>query len=96
MQYLKDEIPTMYEYLTNGNFVVKKTNDKIFNCVASDMALEQSINKDCKSSAGVIGFSQKPSALLRWITTRHVLGEYSKKFSGKKILYYLFSFSIKL
>lgn len=88
MQNLKDEIPTMHEYLANGNFVIKKTNDKIFNCVASDMALEQSVNKDCKSSAGVIGFSQKASALLRWITTRHVLGEYSKKCSGTIIFYF--------
>lgn len=92
MENLKSEVPCMYDYLDKGNFVVKKTDEKIFNCVASDMALEQSINKDCKSSAGVIGFSQKPSALLRWITTRHVLGDYSKKFSGKNDFSFTISF----
>ena len=62
---------------------VKKTKEKIFNCVASDMALEQSINRDCKSSTGVIGFSRKPAALLRWLVTRHSLGDFSQKFVGK-------------
>lgn len=82
MENLKVKVPYMFKYLSEGNFVVKKTSEKFFNCVASDMALEQSINKDCKSSAGIIGFSQKPTALHRWITTRHILGEYSKKFIG--------------
>lgn len=82
---LKQSYPEMYQFLQRGNFVVKKTNEKKFNCVASDMALEQSINKDCKSSSGVIGFTQKPAALLRWLVTRHVLGSYCKNFEGKMI-----------
>lgn len=85
MEKLKSEVPEMYEFLAGGNFVVKKTNEKKFNCVASDMALEQSINKDCKSSSGIIGFSQQPGALLRWMTTRHILGDYSKHFAGESI-----------
>lgn len=83
MEKLKSEVPEMYKFLAAGNFVVKKTNKRKFNCVASDMALEQSINKDCKSSSGIIGFSKKPAALLRWMTTRHILGDYSKHFLGK-------------
>ena len=35
------------------------------------MALEQSINTDSKSSGGVIGISQIPSALERWFLTIH-------------------------
>ena len=35
------------------------------------MALEQSINADSKSSGGVIGISQSPSALERWFLTIH-------------------------
>ncbi|CAG9815489.1 unnamed protein product [Phaedon cochleariae] len=80
MKMLKTEVPYMYHFLEKGNFVVKKTKEKIFNCVASDMALEQSINRDCKSSTGVIGFSRKPAALLRWLVTRHSLGDFSQKF----------------
>lgn len=85
MLQLKLEHPEMYKYLKRGNFVVKKTTLKKFNCVASDMALEQSINKDCKSSSGVVGFTQKQSALLRWIMTRHILGSYCNRFEGKII-----------
>ncbi|KAJ8917907.1 hypothetical protein NQ315_002600 [Exocentrus adspersus] len=45
MSELKSKDPQMYEYLKPGNFVVKKTTEKKFNCVASDMALEQSRRK---------------------------------------------------
>jgi hypothetical protein len=84
--YLSDMIrsktthPDFYEYLENGNFVVKRSSNKKFNCVASDMALEQTINKDCKSSSGVIGFTQEEQTLTRWIVTRHIVGEYATKF----------------
>lgn len=83
MENLKSKVPHMYQFLDDGNFVVKKGNERKFNCVASDMALEQSINRDCKSSSGVIGFTRNPSALLRWIVTRHILGDYSQNFLGK-------------
>lgn len=83
IEELKVETPEMYSFLADGNFVVKKTNDKKFNSVATDMALEQSINKDCKSFSGIIGFSQRPGSLLRWMTTRHTLGAYSKSFWGE-------------
>ncbi|KAK5640660.1 hypothetical protein RI129_002639 [Pyrocoelia pectoralis] len=82
MNQLKLTQPEMYDYLERGNFVVKKTNEKTFNCVASDMALEQSINRDCKSSSGVVGFTRKPTALLRWMMTRHIVGSYSQNFEG--------------
>lgn len=87
MEELKQKHSDMYKFLADGNFVVKKTNEKAFNCVASDMALEQSINKDCKSRSGILGFSQEPRALLRWIITRHTLGEYSEKFIGTNMFY---------
>lgn len=89
MEELKHTAPNMYEFLSDGNFVVKKTSEKVFNCVASDMALEQSINRECKSRSGIIGFSQKPGALLRWMVTRHTLGDYSRNFLGMFVLRFL-------
>jgi hypothetical protein len=77
---LKTTHPDFYEYLENDNFVVKRSSNKKFNCVASDMALEQTINKDCKSSSGVIGFTREEQTLTRWIVTRHIVGEYATKF----------------
>lgn len=55
IQVLKEESPTVYNYLAKGNFVVKKSNERRFNCVASDMALEQSVNKYCKSTRHTLG-----------------------------------------
>lgn len=79
MKNLENKCPEMYYHLKNGNFVVKRTNLKKFNCVASDMALEQTINKDCKSSGGVVGFTKNEETLCRWLITRHLMGEYSSK-----------------
>lgn len=66
MLELKSKNPQMHEYLKRGIFFSKDSRKK-FNCVASDMALEQPINRDCKSSSGVVGFTQKLTALLRWM-----------------------------
>ena len=35
------------------------------------MALEQSINANSKSVAGIVGISQNPGALDRWFPTSH-------------------------
>ena len=43
----------------------------IFSQVWTDMVLEQSINLDSKSSGGIIGITQNPSALARWFLTIH-------------------------
>lgn len=79
MENLKNRNPVTYKYLKNGNFVVKTSDLKKFNCVASDMAFEQTINRDCKSSGGVIGFTKSEETLDRWLITRHLMGEYSSK-----------------
>ena len=39
--------------------------------VPRDMALEQSINLDRKSSVGIIGITKKPDAPARWLFTSH-------------------------
>ena len=44
---------------------------KPFSQVWTDMALEQTINADSKSKAGIIGISQNPGALDRWFLTSH-------------------------
>ena len=35
------------------------------------MALEQSINLDSKAKGGIIGITQRPSALQKWFLTAH-------------------------
>ena len=54
----------------NGNHAVSRSN-RPFAQVWTDMALEQSINRDSKTKGGIVGISQKPGALRRWFVTSH-------------------------
>ena len=48
-----------------------------FNGLWSDMGVEKTVIRDSKSNGGVIGLTRKPSALLRWSVTRHLMGQYA-------------------
>jgi hypothetical protein len=71
MKQLKTTHPDAYAHLYNGGFVVRKSPHTTFNSVATDQALEQTINKECKSQGGVIGFTLRKAALTRWLITSH-------------------------
>ena len=45
--------------------VVRRSTSRIFNCVPTDQALEQTINREAKSQGGVMGFTLRKGALLR-------------------------------
>ena len=40
-----------------------------------------SINREAKSKGGVIGYTLRTGALLRWLLTRHVTGAYAERFN---------------
>ena len=70
MQKLELTHPEVYKEFAEGNHSISRSG-QTFSQVSTDMALEQSINADSKSSGGVIGISQSPSALERWFLTIH-------------------------
>ena len=70
MQRLEVTHPEVYNEFAAGNHSISRTGQP-FSQVSTDMAPEQSINADSKSSGGVIGISQSPSALERWFLTIH-------------------------
>jgi len=70
MQQLELKHPDVYNEFAAGGHSISRTGHP-FSQVSTDMALEQSINADSKSSGGVIGISQSPSALERWFLTIH-------------------------
>ena len=70
MQKLELTHPEVYKEFAEGNHSISRSGQS-FSQVSTDMALEQSINADSKSSGGVIGISQSPSALERWFLTIH-------------------------
>lgn len=69
----------MYSYLENGNFVVKRTDLKKINMVASNMAFEQTVYRDRKSTCEVIWYTKNEKTLSRWLITRHLMTEYASK-----------------
>jgi hypothetical protein len=82
MKELQITDPTMFQHMMSGGFVVKRSEEKTFNCGATDQALEQTINREAKTQGGVIGYTRRKGALLRWLLTRHVTGEYSEAFKS--------------
>ena len=70
MHQLKSFHPKVYEEFASGNFSISRTGQP-FSQVATDMALEQSINANSKSKGGRVGISPSPAALERWFLTTH-------------------------
>ena len=76
MVTLQQKQPKFYQYLRDGGFVVRLSSRR-FNAVATDQALEQTINREGKSQGGVIGFTLRKGALTRWMATRHITAQYA-------------------
>lgn len=49
MELLEEKQPLMYRHMIEGGFVVRRSKSRVFNCVPTDQALEQSINREAKS-----------------------------------------------
>ena len=64
---LQNKTPDIYKEFKNGNFVLHESNRQ-FSGIALDQAHEHN-NAHIKSEGGVIGITEKASALLRWLTS---------------------------
>lgn len=62
----------------SGEFSVKQKAGS-FNGIRSDMATENTIIKDSKSSSSTVGITREKPALLRWVFTRHILAYFTSK-----------------
>ena len=63
--YVLDMKMLEHNHSASGGFVVRRKGDISFNCVPTDQALEQTINREAKNDGGVIGFTLRKSALVR-------------------------------
>ena len=70
MNQLPEKFPDVYREFLNGNHTVCRSHQS-YSQVWTDMALEQSINRDSKKRGGVVGISKKQEALDRWFLTSH-------------------------
>ena len=70
MTALSSKHPLVHKESLDGNHSVSRSQHS-FSKVSTDLALEQSVNRDSKSKGGIIGMSQNPNALDRWFLTCH-------------------------
>ena len=59
--------PYVFNELINGHFGVQRQDSHGFAQVACDMTIEQTVNRDTKTSGGVKGFSNNQGATDRWV-----------------------------
>ena len=72
MHLLKETAPEIHAEFERGKHVVTRSTKSRFNCVWSDLGLEQLVVKDTKSrQGGIIGFSRIQEATLKWYLTVH-------------------------
>ena len=61
----------VYNEFVRGNHPIRRSTSQSFNQVWTDMALEQNINLDRKTKGGIIGITQRLSALQKWFLTAY-------------------------
>ena len=70
METLEETAEEVYLQFMNGRFTLKRSQVP-FTSVATDQALEQTINRSSKSTAGVIGITKKKQSVAAWDLTFH-------------------------
>ncbi|XP_030848031.1 uncharacterized protein LOC115918836 [Strongylocentrotus purpuratus] len=71
MSQLPTTHPYIYNELMKGHFGVQRQDSHGFAQVACDMTIEQTVNRDTKTSGGVKGFSNNQGATNRWVRGHH-------------------------
>ena len=62
--------------------MVRRSASRSFNCVSSDQALKQMVNKEGMTKGGRVGPTLRIGVLTRWLKTRHVTSEYAESFTS--------------
>ena len=70
MTQLPQTHPEADLFLRSGGFSVQRSNNS-FAMVPSDQAIEQSMNRETKTTGGIVGFSRHPGTVQRWVLTAH-------------------------
>ena len=79
LQNLQESHPAIFDEFQRGNFAVKRT-DGVFNMLPPDQVIEQTINREQKGPAGIIGSSTNLGCVQRWVLSSHIIAEWSQDF----------------
>ena len=70
---LPEHAPSVYHQFLLGNHTVSRSKKPSkFNAVSTDMALEQSLNRESKVKGGLIGVTHRESTVEKWTLTAHL------------------------
>ena len=93
LRELETQHPELHQMFDKGHFTVKKSERK-FSAIALNQCHEQN-NKCIKEDGGVIGLTENPEALLRWMVggpeVSRVKGTLNCIWNRKKVLVYTYS-----
>lgn len=70
VELLSQTHPQAYNSLSQGEFAIQR-GTHAFAQVPRDQAIEQTLNRDTKTSGGIVGFSLNKGAVQRWLVTAH-------------------------
>lgn len=76
LQMNNDLTPEVQSELSK-HFSIKFTS-RAFRGLWSDMGVEMSVIKDNKSEGGIIGFTRRADAVIRWSLSRNIVGNYAR------------------
>ena len=82
-------MPEVYTAFNKGNFSVQMGGRNPFGQNEADKTVEKTINRDCKTGGGYVGFSANFAATQRWVLTDTRRGVYNNNFfffNNNKIL----------
>ena len=61
--------PDIHNRLMAGEFRVQLTKDRMFNSIPHDQTIEVTINKDTKTSGGLVGKTPRHASVNKWLLT---------------------------
>lgn len=70
MMSLPDSHPAVHEAMVSGEFCVQRSHSP-FAQVAVDQTIENTVNRQCKTKGGIVGFTRNPGAVQKWLINAH-------------------------
>ena len=82
MVALESSCPGLHNLFAEGKNCVQRSSASAFSQVPVDQAIEQTVNRHTKTKGGIIGFSQKPGAVQKWMMNAHQRAEVTQNILG--------------
>ena len=80
MRALPTVMPEVYDAFVAGHFSVQMSKDNLFCQNEANKTIENTINRDCKTGGGYIGFSANFAATQRWVLNNCRRSSYRRLF----------------